>query len=183
MERIVALVEGHAETHFVNATYANAIVQRPFPNGDNVDLSLIIDAINDRLETVGNEITKVLVLLDRERRAQPAADVAIHIIEAVREKHPHRSLYVGVSDREFENWILADVEHMIAHTNIHNYAYPGDGCGGKHVLKQLTAGVDLGYRDKALLLKSSYCSRMRPRSPSFDRFAASIDFSWWWIER
>jgi len=183
MERIVALVEGHMETHFVNSTYANAIVQRPFPNGDDVELDLIIEAINDQLETVGGEITKVIVLMDREGRKLNPKEIADFVLAGIAPNNPGRQFYIGVSDREVENWILADEQSVSVMCGRANYQYDAEGRNGKGVLQKLTNGIDLGYRDKASLLKASYASRIKEKSPSFELFLNSIDFNWWWSER
>jgi hypothetical protein len=171
------------ETHFVNSTYANAIVQRPFPNGDDVALDLIIECINDQLETVGGEIKKVIVLMDREGRHISASEMANLIAAGVSHKNPGRAFYIGVSDREIENWILADEQAVAVQCGNPGYGYDCEGRNGKSVLQKLTDGVDLGYRDKALLLKASYASRIRAKSPSFDNFVGSLDFEWWWSAR
>lgn len=182
MERIVALVEGHTETHFVKTAYPNAIVQRPFPNGDDVSLDLIVECINDRLETVGNDIKRVMILLDRERRSLSAEDMSAYLMAGVATANSHRTFYIGVSDREIENWVISDEANIKTLYNVHNYEYPGDGCGGKSRMKQITE-VDLSYRDKAHILRSNYCSRMRAKSNSLAAFVAKIDFPWWWAER
>lgn len=183
MERIVALVEGHLETHFVNSSYANAIVQRPFPNGDDVDLDLIIESINDQLETVGGDISKVVIMMDREGRDQSAKDIASHVGDGVSKANPNRSIYVGVSDREIENWILADEELMASSFSLKSYKYKYEGNKGKSILRDISGGVDLGYRDKAKILKSCVASRVASNSSSFEQFQSSFDFEWWWISR
>jgi len=179
MERIVALVEGHTETHFVQAAYGNAIVQRPFANGDSVSLDLIAEAIIEHLDTVSGSISKVLILLDREGRDVSAADMRESLRTRIQPHCGKRSIYIGVSDRQVENWILADVDHVRKRFNAPDFNYLGDGSPGKNALKRL-AGGDASFRDKADWLKCSTASAARVNSGSLDEFLQQIDFLWPW---
>jgi hypothetical protein len=168
------------ETHFMRQSYGNAIVQRPFPNGDSVDLELIIESIRDRLETIGGPITKFVVLMDREGRPQSAADIAQTVLDRLKAHSPARSFYVGVSDREVENWIIADEERMREAYGTSAYEYAGEGKNGKAILEQLNGGIDASFRDKATLLNSCSSVRAATKSPSLAHFLAQIDFQWHW---
>jgi hypothetical protein len=179
MERIVALVEGHMETHFVRSTYGNAVVQRPFPNGRTVDLDLIVESIRDQLETVGGDITKVVILLDREGRDIPAPDMLKYLQDELGKCTSNRNLYIGVSDRQIENWVVADEDHMREKFDAPNYQYVGDGTSGRTTLEKLNGG-DAGYRDKAYLLKSCSATGAARRSPSLAAFLQIINFDWGW---
>jgi hypothetical protein len=179
MERIVALVEGHTEAHFIEATYANAIVQRPFPNGKDVAIDVIVESIVDALETVGGSIKKVVVLLDRERREASAAEIAGRIISELTHKCPSRKIYVGVSDRQIENWILADEIYIRRRFNT-EFRYAGDGFPAKAVLEDLCGRVLKGPRDKANMLKECSALRGSERSESLRMFRNLIDFDWSW---
>jgi len=179
MERIVALVEGHTETHFVQSSYGNAIVQRPFANGDSVSLDLIAEAIVEHLDTISGSITKVLILLDREGRDLSPGEVRSALWAKI---HPHcgtRKIYIGVSDRQIENWILADEIGMRERFSAPDFVYPGDGLGGKNALKALS-GSDASFRDKAEWLKSTSTTQSRQNSKSLDDFLVQIDFFWPW---
>lgn len=181
MERIAALVEGHTEYHFMQATYPKVIVQRCIPNGDDVDLDLIVAAINDQLEVLGGEIKKVVILFDREGRAVEAGEVSSYVLKKIAGNCNNRSIYIGVSDREIENWIVSDHEHMINLYGDGSYKYSGDGSKGKSTLKKLH-GVDPAPRDKALILKSCSAKRSSENSPSLKAFLGSIDFDWAWAQ-
>jgi hypothetical protein len=102
----------HTEEHFIRATYSAAQIVRPFPNGEDVDLNLIVDAIVDALEIMSSNISKVLILLDRERRSLSANELASTLFTALTQKCTNRTFYIGVADRQIENWIIADEQRM-----------------------------------------------------------------------
>ena len=179
MERIIALVEGHTETHFINAAYGNAIVQRPIANGKDVGLDVIAEAIVEHLNTISGSISRVVILLDREGRQMSAKEMRDEILKRLEPSKGGRTIYLGVSDRQIENWIVADQNSMRARFSDSNYTYPGDGCSGKHLLKGL-AGADASPRDKAVWLKATQASASRQRSTSLEDFLAQIDFYWPW---
>lgn len=180
MERIVALVEGHMETHFVRSTYANAIVQRPFPNGRDVALEIIVECIIDALETVGGGIYRIIILLDREQRTLESCDIAAFILSSVRSAFPTRRFFVGVADRQIENWIVADEEFVRNRFGLASYTYAGDGTYGKGVLDTLCGNDLRGPKDKALMLKACSATRSAQGSQSLRAFVSSIDFGWRW---
>jgi hypothetical protein len=64
-----------------------------------------------------------------------------------------------------------------------DFHYKGDGTQGRNVLEYLNDGVDLGYRDKAKLLKECFASEIAKNSPSFHNFISKIDFDWGWAAR
>lgn len=183
MERIVALVEGHTEVRFVETAYGNAIVQRPFPNGKDVDVGLIADIVLERLETIDGSVGSVVVLLDRERRHVGAAVLRAELIQLIAPNIGQRQLFVGVSDLMFENWILADEAKVEMIFGVQGYAYCGDGAHGKARLRALNDNFDASPADKARWMKSCSAIRVAARSPSFAEFLESISFDWDWAQR
>jgi hypothetical protein len=179
MERIAAIVEGHLEAHFMNETYPKVLVQRFLPNGDDVALDLIVEAITDQLEIIDKSVERVVILLDRERRAQPALSVVAYIRSKLINHNSKRAYYIGVTDREVENWILADTKLLTDRYNLDAYSYCGDGRGGKGRLSEITGG-DLAPRDKARLLKAVSPSNVGNASLSLAKFVEQIDFPWFW---
>jgi hypothetical protein len=183
MESIVALVEGHLETHFINLTFQNPIVMRPFPNGRDVSADLIIEAIEERLETIDGTLKRVLILFDRENRNETAASLAQKVRNALQKYSVSRSIYIGVADRMAENWIVADVGRMRIEFGDLDYSYEGDGTNGKSTLRKLNGGQDAGFRDKAALLKRCSAQTAANNSPSLHDFLQQIDFHWFWANR
>ena len=179
MERIAAIVEGHTEEHFVRSTYGAARITRAIPNGRTVDPGVIVDAVLDALELVSGSVTKVLILFDREGRAETAEALAAEVRDGVAARCGDRVLYVGVSDRQIENWVVADEAEMQLRFNA-GYEYGGDGCSGKVVLRDLNGGVSLGPKDTAELLKACSASCAAVKSVSLASFLRQIDFDWNW---
>lgn len=179
MERIVALVEGRTEYHFLLLT-ANALVLRKLPNSDDCPLDVIAEVAIDALEAIGGTITKVLVIIDREGRDQSAAQMASALAGLIQPAIGRRTLIVGVTDRHVENWILADQENVAAVTGA-PYAYCGDGTKGKTRFIE-SWGTDLPPRAKAEILAGISVTRARSRSPSLEAMASQVNFEWPWID-
>lgn len=179
MERIAAIVEGHTEAHFIRATHASVLISRSIPNGRSVATEVIVEAIVDALELMSGSITKVLILLDREGREISAEDLATQIRDGVESHCGSRRLYIGVSDRQIENWIVADEEEMVRRFDP-AFVYQGDGCSGKPLLRQLNKGVSLGPRDTALLLAECSAQRAQRKSGSLATLLQMVDFEWHW---
>jgi len=179
MEKIAAIVEGHTEEHFIRATYASVHITRPIPNGRTVTTEVVIEAIIDALELIGGNISKVVVLLDREQRDLDAEAFIMAIRNGITPRCGARAIYIGVADRQIENWIIADEQEMRSRFD-RTFKYPGDGCAGKTVLQSLSGGTSRGPRDTALLLKSCSATRSAGNSPSLSRFIQAIDFDWVW---
>jgi hypothetical protein len=182
MEKLAAIVEGHTEEHFVRGTYGLSYVTRAIPNGRNVAIEVIVEAIADALELISGEITKILILLDREKREISAKDMADMIAIGLKSICGDRRLYIGVSDKMIENWIVADEKKMKAKFDS-SYSYPGDGCHGKFELQKLNGGVSLGPRDTAMLLKECSANDASSNSPSLQRLISQIDFQWAWASQ
>jgi hypothetical protein len=180
METIAAIVEGHTEEHFVRSTYGAVLISRAIPNGRTVPAEVIVEAIVDALELIGGQITKVLILFDREGRAATAESLAQVVREGVAARCGERSLYVGVADKQIENWIIADEQEMRRRYDP-SFGYSGDGSGGKAILQRLT-GVSLGPRDTAQLLKACSARRASEKSASLAALIGSVDFQWQWAQ-
>ena len=179
MERIAAIVEEHLEAHFIKETYSRALVQRCLPNGTRVNLDLIVDAIADQLEIIDGTVRRVVVLLDREGRPETCGEMSQYLRNKLSVIDPSRSFYVGVSDRQIENWILADQVFIANHFNLPSYVYCGDGVAGRGRLASLTGG-DLSPLDKARILKATSPSRSCDYSMSLSSFITQINFPWYW---
>jgi hypothetical protein len=179
MEKIAAIVEGHTEEHFVKKTYGAVRVSRGIPNGRTVSTEVIVEAVLDALELVSGDVTKVIILFDREGRTQTAAELAEAVRSGISDRCGNRALYIGVSDRQIENWILADIETMRSLYDP-SFNYPGDGVSAKSLLKRLNNGVSLGPTDTAILLKSCSAIRGAAVSESLSDFLRQIDFHWYW---
>ena len=179
MERIVAIVEGHLEYHFMKESYPRVLVQRCIPNGKNVDLDQIIEAISDQLEVIDNSFLKVVILLDRERRKETILEITDYLIYKLLEKNPSRAFYIGVADLMAENWILSDEDYIKRTYLIDDYKYCGDGVAGKSRLATIISN-DLAPRDKARMLKAISPMLGSMKSDSLLHFISQIDFPWYW---
>ncbi|MBI1407878.1 MAG: hypothetical protein GC145_17325 [Caulobacter sp.] len=135
----------------------------------------------DRIEILGGEITKVVILLDREGRDESSNHIADEIRQKVKASGCSRDLYIGISDREIENWILSDETFVSAKYELEGYSYSGDGTNGKGLLKNIH-GSEQSPIDKARALKATSPAFARMLSPSLASFVDQIDFAWHWAE-
>lgn len=183
MERIAALVEGHTEAHFIKLSYGNSIVQRPFPNGRDVSIDIIVESIVDAMETIGGNINHIIILLDREGRAVSWREIFSHVLEKSTEIFAGRNIYMGLTDRHIENWILADESFIADKFAIESYSYAGDGTYGKSILESICGNTLRGPVDKAMMLKAISSIRGGEKSPSLEAFRSSIAFDWAWANK
>ncbi|WP_145998295.1 hypothetical protein [Caulobacter flavus] len=179
MPKIAALVEGHTEVHFINATFSKPHIQRPFPNGRDVSLSLIAECIAESVEFISGEVDEIIVILDRECRKISTEEMRSQIIDMVKKLGCKREISIGITDRHFENWILADEKKIQEKFSSIEYEYSGDGTFGKAQLEKIS-GFEMSPTDKALLLKACSATRGSSTSPSLKQWIDSINCDWYW---
>jgi hypothetical protein len=184
MKKPAFLVEGHLEKKFVQKACPNAVVRLLQCNGDNAALTAIAKRIVTHCRLLRGRIHPLIVVLDREDRRQTATEISDELLALVRQDGVKDDLIVAVSDRNIENWILADIQTVI---ELHPCAQTcwtrsPDGFNGKSRLKktikyyhETTTGVDLLLKCRANIMRCS---------PSFDYFFKRIDhLECWWLQR
>lgn len=181
MERIAAIVDGHAERHFFSIA-ANAHVQDAIGNGISVPIDHIVEDAILAMRALSFDIKTVVVIFDREGRSETVQELASAVADRLAPHSSGRNLAVGVKDRHLENWILADPETVCSKLGLQDYTYSHEGLRGKPVLSQMV-GYRLSYVDTATLLKSCFASRIASNSPSFAHFLGQLSCAWFWIER
>lgn len=179
MRRIVAIVEGQTEEHFIRRTYPSALILRPFTNGKDVSTEVISKKIAAPLARIGADFADFIILVDRERRQASATDFANELHNELAKLAPGRRFSIGVPDIHIENWILADEAEMRRRFDA-SFTYAGDGVPAKGVLRTIS-GISHSPLERAELLKACAANEIEGRSPSFAAFKAQVRCEWLWL--
>lgn len=179
MRRIVAIVEGQTEEHFIRRTYPSALILRPFTNGKDVPISVIAAKIAAPLARIGADFGDFMILIDRERRAMTATEFAQALREELASVANGRTFSIGVPDIQIENWILAAESEMRRRFDA-GFTYAGDGTAAKGVLRTIS-GVSHSPLEKAELLKACLAVEIAEKSPSFALFKSQVRCDWAWL--
>ncbi|MDO1558199.1 hypothetical protein Q0812_01980 [Brevundimonas sp. 2R-24] len=180
MPKIVAIVEGQTEEHFIRKTYPSALILRPFTNGRDVDLALIARKIAAPLARIGMGFDDFIILIDRERRTMSAAELEERLRSELEKLEPMRQFSIGVPDIHIENWILADETEMRRRYG-ETFTYEGDGTPAKGALRALS-GISHSPLEKAELLKACSADEIANKSPSFECFRTRVRCDWVWLK-
>jgi hypothetical protein len=179
------IVEGHIEQMIVQRLCPGKPVQRLQVNGDDVEISAIVDRIETIYRILNNRYYPICVIFDRERRQDTCDTILTHVASELEKRGLDLSQFrIGVCDRTIENWILAD-EALLRHI----YGYDGtvvfEGTQGKSALKRICEGVER-YRETTVgvrLFLSADVQAIYDVSPSFRYFVHAVDFECGWMDR
>jgi hypothetical protein len=175
------LVDGRAEELFFRATLPGCRIRRNIPNGRDVSLDLIFDAIQIGHETFSGAVDTVIVKIDREQRAESFEAIVQALEQKILNAGIIRPTILALADRCLENWILAD-DVQISEICGADYDYIHEGAMGKSILMNaLQANAKLPYVKTSKLLISASPNNIRANSQSFAHFADAIDFDWHWL--
>lgn len=136
------IVEGQCERDALPPQMrSKCVVRRRQLNGKRVSLLQIANECTSLLRALdGRRCRKFLIVVDREERTLTAQEMANQLTTLIAERVsvPFRLV---VADRMFENWLLADVEAIVArYSNDFNPASNSpahEGINGKARLRQL----------------------------------------------
>jgi hypothetical protein len=178
------LVDGHLEKIFIQKACPKAVVRLLQCNGDSAALSSIAKRIVSHCRLLHGKRYPIIVVIDREDRSQTSTGISTELLSLIRQEGVSDELIVVVSDRNIENWILADIKKVI---ELHPGTHPcwtdsPDGFNGKSRLKkeiryyhETTTGVELLLKCRPSIMRCS---------PSFDYFFRQIEHrACWWIHR
>src|ERR1700692_1702768 len=103
------IVEGHMEQLIIQKLCPGKPVQRLEINGDQVQISAIVDRIEIIYRILNNRFFPVCVVFDREGRQATCDEILAEVVtEMVARKLDIDQFRIGICDRMIENWILAD---------------------------------------------------------------------------
>ena len=177
------LVDGRAEDLFFRATLPGCKIRRIIPNGRDVPLELIVEAVKIGHESFCGETSVAIVKIDREQRKESCDDILSSLNDMIESSGITRPTIVALPDRCLENWILADDARISALCGT-DYDYIHEGQMGKPILNNiLGGGAKIPYVKTSKLLISASAQSIRTKSSSFSKFATDVIFDWDWLER
>lgn len=177
LDRCAAIVEGHTEKQFFEYSLPNVMAMRTIKNGQS--LETLLDSIVTSVQTVPYSRQVIFIWFDRENLPDCCSDLEDQVRSAIAPYVQGKTVYVGIPDREVENWLLADI-HGATDSEI-EYDYTHEGIKGKPVFENVCGLKSPG--DKARALKRARPSIIAQRSPSFQLFYNRWDRDWHWMAK
>lgn len=184
MPNPIFLVEGQTEKLFIEQVCNGAKILRLEINGRNVALDAIVGRAATLVRLQQGRTSPSIILFDREDRRESAHEIAQEVSTKMRQILPSEHVIVGVADRMFENWILADWDSLRSMAPNLPAAAPAatDGLNGKAELKRLFGNYSKTV-DGPRLLRSARATFIRLNSASFASLHAQLSIPCWWLHR
>ena len=134
MKNPAFIVEGDQEQKIVQKLCPGRKVVKLGVNGKTVTYAKIASVIRDKIKLFGNRHYPIIVLFDRESRAD-SSEMIIRNVCSELEKHVKKELVAeiifGVPDRKIEAWILPFVDNSGNFLHIPSGDYEGQYCLGE----------------------------------------------------
>lgn len=190
MKKIGVIVDGQSEyralpllTSRLVLTQTQVISPLYAPIPPYAPVGVIAHACRSRIEQLARRgVREIIILLDREKRAECAGDLATAIGNALVVPVGCRG-WVVVKDRMFENWLIADVTALKSSPQRFNISpafehkiIPGkaDSCDALRMLKEVTSHSYLKVQDSKIILAAADPLRIAENSRSFRRLLRVI---------
>jgi hypothetical protein len=144
-------------------------------------LSKVLDARLRRLKNY----RPVVIIVDRERRSQPASALVSELCQLLNAKG-HRGQYiVGMPDRMIENWILADWEKIVSvNAGFKSFSQSAEGLNGKAAVKRLLPS-EVTYHETTVgvaLFLQCRSPAVWEASESFRRLVCQLNIKCSWLK-
>lgn len=178
MSKPAFIVDGHQEQRIVQQLCPGAPVKRLDCNGKDVEIAAAVKRIASLIRLMGGKYYPVIIVYDRESRAQSSEEIKKAIIQELQTEGIKDPIIVGVPDRTIENWILADWHNARTKGHLSNPLRQPvfEGLHGKSEIKKLLPqgtqyhetieGVEWFVSSKPLIMATA--------SKSFYDFMASL---------
>lgn len=181
---VLAFVEGSMEALFINSNFKYVRVV-PVKNGCKWTVDALCEQVRTFFKARNFGGDHVVIWIDRENRPESSE----YIVEKMKnvfeeEGYPINRVAVMVCDRMTENVILADEDFIRSEFGVAEYAYVGDGKGGKFQLSSLCKDAGLDYKETfhgVRFLKKIRLDNAALVSASVARFRADIQIPCWWF--
>jgi hypothetical protein len=176
------LVDGKLEQKFFQNICPKAPVRYINCNGKEVKISVIAPRIASLIRALGGKYYPIFIIIDREERTQSAKEIKKDLISEIKKHNISETFYVGIADREIENWILQDENVFQEYPDYKKLPRLFEGSKGKSTLKKIipdyhetTMGVELlcKCRPKGLMQSESF-------KDFFDEIKPHLEC--WWLE-
>jgi hypothetical protein len=184
MSRPAFFVDGIQEKKIIQNLCPKSPVQITNINGEDVRIEAIAKRLHSLIKLLGTRYYPIVILIDRECRAESAIDIEINLHDELRRLGTIDELRIGVADRMIENWILADWENFATYTKI-----PIKGCPCKFEGTQGKGKIKKYFRDYhettdgVQLFLCCNPKMLCDKSPSFERFISKLqDIKCFWLK-
>jgi len=179
----VFLVEGQTEKLFIEQICPGAKILRLEINGRDVAIDAIVGRAATLIRLQQGRTSPSIILFDREDRRESANAIAQEVSTKLSQLLPSEHIIVGVADKMFENWILADWESLRSVVDdLQPAPATTEGINGKALLKRLLPNYSKTL-DGPRLLRSARATFIRLQSQSFDAFRAQLALPCRWLHR
>jgi hypothetical protein len=168
------IVDGFTEQIIIQQLCPNRPIRRSI-NGKDVSLKRTAAEIVTIIRTLNNRYYPIVIVTDREKRADVFLTVATElkreIVEQLATKNMTADIRIGVADRMIENWILADIDAL---GNPAEIPAEPDGFGGKGLMRRLMPTYSETVDGSDLFFKADP-RKIYENSPSFKHFVNQLE--------
>ncbi|MGA3052108.1 MAG: hypothetical protein ABSE00_09340 [Chitinispirillaceae bacterium] len=154
MPKPAFLVDGHSERKVLQRICPDIPIKIINCNGDNVAIDAIAKRIDSEIRLLNNRNHPIVVIIDREDRQDSPINIEKKLRKALKEFGCKVTPVIGIADRMFENWILADYNAVKCHCKtIQPAKCTFEGLAGKGIIQKIypryhetTDGVDMFFK-------------------------------------
>ncbi len=131
------LVEGQTEQIIIQNLFPNTTVKLINCNGSGVELNPIFKRLLTLVTLLNNKYYPIVIVFDREDRNEESEEIASKLFEMMIAER-NEQYVIGIPDRMFENWILADWENFKEYTKTTKSKHMAnfEGCKGASSVKK-----------------------------------------------
>ncbi|MBF0336450.1 MAG: DUF4276 family protein [Nitrospirae bacterium] len=186
------IVDGKTEIRSFRKKFETQSIQSPDfiqagVNGKDVTPEAYVNPIYARLQkALKDRYRHIICILDREERTTPAVKFGVSVLEEIKRRllkdfneEQLKKITVVVSDRCFENWIVADIEGIknrqeliLQHNNQDNF----EGRNGVAILERIMLKKYKKTTHAEILFNCVRFDVARKNSKSFDLFCSAINY-------
>ena len=103
------IVDGFTEQLVLQRICPGSPIRRTDLNGKSVKISAIANKVYSLIKLLNNRYYPIFILIDRECRVESCEVIAAELRQELSNKGlENEDIRIGVADRMFENWIIAD---------------------------------------------------------------------------
>lgn len=168
------IVDGFTEQTIIQQLCPKRPIKRCI-NGKDVSLKRMAAEIVTIIRVLNNRNYPIVILTDREKRADSfltvAAELKREVVEQLATKNVVADIRIGVADQMIENWLLADADALGNSLEIPSET---DGLGGKGLMRKIMPTYSETVDGPALFFKADP-SKMYENSPSFKHFVNQLE--------
>jgi hypothetical protein len=183
------IVEGQTEQRFLQKVCPTAKVIILGCNGKKVSCSAIANRIAAYFRILNNRYYPVVVLFDRETRAESCSVLMSDLEEELKARGLDEAQFrIGIVDRKIETWMLYSVDEHGGPdpTCQHSDDDEFEGATGEGELMRRLRKVDVEYHKTTVgvdLLHSLDAAALAKKSTSFRDFRSKLSFPCDWLRQ